>query len=263
MRKLFIFWPVILLMLHHRGCFKNFIDCSTSWLSFPFYNFEKTTVEDAGVERRCHGNVNLSGDSAGGNLAAAVALKLRDERFHPQPKLQLLFYPVLQGIDFQLPSMMQNRVGPHLTAGAMCYFVALYLEGNGNNKDVYCNNRHVDASVLQQYRQTFLNVESLPTEYRQNYVRPLPQPFDQQLWNRLKNKLLDPYFSPLVAETTSGLPKTFMLTVENDPLRDETLLYILRLKKAGIEVTHRHSQGYHGGLPNRLDDIMSYVKQHL
>jgi len=204
-----------------------------------------------------------SGDSAGGNLAAAIALKLRDERFRPQPKLQLLFYPVLQGIDFQLPSMMQNRVGPRLTAGSMCFFVAMYLEGSAKNKDVYCNNSHVDTSVLQRYSQTFLNTESLPAKYRQNYIRPLLQPFDQQLWNQLKDKLLNPYFSPLVAETVSGLPEAFVLTIENDPLRDEALLYVQRLTKAGVKVTHRHHQGYHGDLHTRLNDIIPYTRQHL
>jgi len=78
------------------------------------------------------------GDSAGGNLAAAVAMKLRDERFYPRPKLQLLLYRVMQGIDFQLPSMMQNRIGPRLTSISMCYYVAMYLEGNANNKDGVC-----------------------------------------------------------------------------------------------------------------------------
>ena len=205
----------------------------------------------------------MSGDSAGGNLAAAVALRLRDERFLPQPKLQLLLYPVLQGIDFQLPSMTQNRLGPRLTSGAMCYYVAMYLEGNADHKHVYCNNSHVDPAVLRSYAQQFLNVDLLPAKYRHNYVRPSPQPFDRQLWNRLKNKLLNPYFSPLVAVTLSGLPKAFVLTIENDPLRDEALLYKRRLMKAGVDVTHRHHQGYHGDLHKRLDDIILYIGQHL
>jgi len=204
-----------------------------------------------------------AGDSAGGNLAAAVAVKFRDDHFHPQPKLQLLLYPVLQGIDFQLPSMMQNRVGPRLTTGSMCYFTAMYLEGNGNNKDVYCNNSHVDASVLREYHQTFLNTDSLPAKYRQNYTRPLPQPVNQQLWNRLKHKLLNPYFSPLIAETLSGLPDAFVLTIESDPLRDEALLYVQRLRKAGVKATHCHREGYHGDFQNRIDDVILYIRQRL
>ena len=207
--------------------------------------------------------VTTSGDSAGGNLAAAVAMKLRDEQFYRPPKLQLLLYPVMQGVDFQLPSMMQNRIGPRLTAGSMCYYVAMYLEGSDSNKDLYCNNSHVDASVLQRYRHKFLNVKWLPAKYRQNYVRPVPQPFDPQLWNRLKDKLLNPYFSPLIAETVSALPEAFVLTNEKDPLRDEALLYMMRLRKAGVNVTHCHRQGYHGGFLSKMNNIISYIRQHL
>ena len=207
--------------------------------------------------------IDWSGDSAGGNLAAAVALKLRDDHFYPQPKLQLLFYPVLQGIDFQLPSMLQHRVGPRLTAASMCYYVAMYLEGSDANKDVFCNNSHVDASVQRMYSRTFLNVDLLPAKYRQNYVRPAPRPVDRQLWERLREKLINRYFSPLVAEKLHGLPETFVLTIENDPLRDEALLYVRRLMSAGVDVTHRHQFGYHGDLQQRLGVIVPYVREHL
>jgi len=54
------------------------------------------------------------GESAGGNLAAAVALKLRDDEFQPAIKLQVLVYPMLQGLDFRLPSMIQNENSPGL-----------------------------------------------------------------------------------------------------------------------------------------------------
>ena len=196
-------------------------------------------------------------------MAAAVALKLRDEQFRPRSKLQLLLYPVLQGIDFQLPSMIQNRDGPRLTRRSMCYYVAVYLEGSANNKDAYCNNSHVDPEVVRHYGRTYLNVDSLPAKHRQNYVRPAPQPVNKELWNRLKDKLLNPYFSPLVADTMYGLPEAFVLTIEDDPLRDDGLLYVQRLTLAEVKVTHRHQQGYHGDLHKRLDDIILYLKQRL
>jgi len=204
------------------------------------------------------------GDSAGGNLAAAVALKLRDDSLRPRPRLQLLLYPVMQGVDFRLPSMLQNSDGPRLTSRSMCYFVAMYLEGSPDNKDSYCRNAHVDPGVLRQYGQTYLNVDSLPAGYRRNYARPAQGgPFDAELWNRIKDKLLSPYFSPLLAPTVSGLPRTFVLTLENDPLRDEAMFYVLRLRQAGVPVTHRHRQGYHGDLPTRMDDVISYISRHL
>jgi len=146
----------------------------------------------------------------------------------------------------------------------MCYFVAMYLEGSGRNKDAYCNNSHVDAGVLRLYGRRFLDVDSLPAKYRRRYVRPAPAPrVDRPLWDRLRDKLLSPYFSPLVADTLAGLPPALVLTIENDPLRDAALLYVLRLTRAGVAVTHVHQAGHHGDLHARLDDVVRYARQHL
>ena len=48
------------------------------------------------------------GDSACGNLAAAVALRLRGDNIRPALKMQVLLYPVLQAIDYQLPSHIDD-----------------------------------------------------------------------------------------------------------------------------------------------------------
>ena len=68
---------------------------------------------------------------------------------------------------------------------------------------------------------------------------------------------MDPYFSPLVAEDLSNLPKTYIMTMEQDVLRDDGLLYEHRLREAGNDVTHVHySHGIHGLtiLLDALDD---------
>jgi acetyl esterase len=70
------------------------------------------------------------GDSAGGNLAAALCLGLRDDG-QPLPLAQVLIYPGLGGAS-DLPSRRDCMDAPLLsTADTDCY-LALYLLGAGN-----------------------------------------------------------------------------------------------------------------------------------
>lgn len=69
--------------------------------------------------------VAVSGDSAGGNLAASVCLLAR-ERGGPQLSHQLLIYPVTDS-DFDRPSYLANADGYFLTRDMMRWFWAHYL----------------------------------------------------------------------------------------------------------------------------------------
>jgi acetyl esterase len=73
------------------------------------------------------GNLTVSGDSAGGNLATAVSLAARD-RNGPKIARQVLLYPVTspaEGSPF--PSYVENAEGYLLTAGSMRWFWDHYL----------------------------------------------------------------------------------------------------------------------------------------
>jgi acetyl esterase len=67
----------------------------------------------------------LCGDSAGGNLAAAVALRARD-RGAPAIAAQLLIYPVLD-FDLETPSYLANAGGYGLTRDSMRWYWQQYL----------------------------------------------------------------------------------------------------------------------------------------
>lgn len=70
------------------------------------------------------GRMAVMGESSGGNLAAAVALAMRDKG---RPlALQVLNYPAL-GTDFESASYRDNADAPILNAGDMVYFWQSYL----------------------------------------------------------------------------------------------------------------------------------------
>ena len=77
----------------------------------------------------------VSGDSAGGNLAAAVSLMARD-RQGPPIAYQLLIYPVLD-CRFETESYQQNATGYLLTQAAMRWYWGAYLPDSGEANNPY------------------------------------------------------------------------------------------------------------------------------
>jgi acetyl esterase len=118
----------------------------------------------------------VAGDSAGGNLAAAVALALRDAAA-PNLRGQALIYPML-GLDFETESYVRNAEAPMLTRAAARGLAALYL----------------------------------------------PSGFDAADWRA----------APLLAPSLAGLPPAFVTVAEHDPVRDDGILYAMRLAEAGV-----------------------------
>ncbi|MEM3934018.1 MAG: alpha/beta hydrolase [Thermoplasmatales archaeon] len=74
--------------------------------------------------------IALAGDSAGGNISAAVSLMIRDRGIE-KPRLQVLFYPVL-GPDFFSESLREFSSGFFLTKDQIDWFGEMYL-GNREN----------------------------------------------------------------------------------------------------------------------------------
>ncbi len=89
-----------------------------------------------GIDAR---RVGVAGDSAGGNLAAIVALAL------PQLACQILIYPATDlrsGFHPQYPSLRDNAQRPPLTTEQMAEHMRLYLDGQEAHA------RHPQASPL-------------------------------------------------------------------------------------------------------------------
>ncbi len=77
--------------------------------------------------------IAVGGDSAGGNLAAAVAIRARDEN-GPKIAHQLLVYPVTDH-SFETPSYAENAEGYLLTKNAMVWFWDHYITGPDDSKN--------------------------------------------------------------------------------------------------------------------------------
>jgi acetyl esterase len=101
-------------------------DCFTG-LKWTFANAQSLGIDDK--------RIGIGGDSAGGNLAAGVALRNRDEKIFPIA-YQLLIYPCV-GVDFETDSYNANAQGFGLSKRTMTWLWSLYLNGNADYENSY------------------------------------------------------------------------------------------------------------------------------
>ncbi|KAJ8309730.1 hypothetical protein KUTeg_011595 [Tegillarca granosa] len=185
------------------------------------------------------------GDSAGGNLAAAVSLKLGKDG-DPRFKLtsQTLIYPALQALDLDLPAYRtyNDDGGPFFMAKPlMMKFWLWYGEGNLNYLSEFAENKQLIPDIKQ-----YINRTLLPKKYLSKQDQsPSLTKGNKQLFDKVAKWLLDPYFAPLMAsdEELKNLPPTHVITAEYDPLRDDGFLFASRLKALNKTVVHSHYDG--------------------
>lgn len=91
-------------------------------------------AEDLGLDP---GRIGVTGDSAGGNLAAAVCLKARDDH-GPSIAHQLLVYPVTDH-SFDTPSYQENAEGYLLERQSMEWFWGHYLADPADGDHPYAS----------------------------------------------------------------------------------------------------------------------------
>ncbi|NXN86300.1 AAAD deacetylase, partial [Bombycilla garrulus] len=194
--------------------------------------------------------VCVAGDSAGGNLAAAVAQQLsEDPEVKTKLKAQVLIYPALQALDLDLPSYRDNAHKPVLPRSLMVRFWSEYFTSDPALREAMASNSHVPAgsgALLQlvDWRRW------LPEEMRKAHA------FRERSWGgaelaRRYPGFLDPRAAPLLASDArlSRLPRAYILTCEHDVLRDDGVMYAGRLRAAGVPVTHHHAEdGFHGAM---------------
>lgn len=141
--------------------------------------------------------IAVGGDSAGGNYAAAVSLKARDEGI-PMIALQVLIYPAIALGDASVPGYKWSedmiKIAPELEEKVSP------LIGLGRPSNDFSD------PILKSY---------------------LPSP----------DLVNNPYVSPMVAKSHSNLPKAILVGAEFDGLRIQTEFYAKQLQDAEVNVT--------------------------
>ncbi|XP_042737165.1 arylacetamide deacetylase [Lagopus leucura] len=194
--------------------------------------------------------VCVAGDSAGGNLAAAVAQKLlEDSEVTNKLKAQALIYPTLQTLDMNLPSYEQNANMPILSKSLMIRFWSEYFTSDPSLREAMTANRHIPAQWGHLFQ--FVNWSTLlPDRLKKDHVYTGPVFGSPALAEKYPG-LLDTRAAPLLAAEAQlrGLPPTYILTCQHDVLRDDGFMYAARLRAVGVPVTHEHAEdGFHGAL---------------
>jgi len=103
-----------------------FDDCYAAFL------WTHENAKELGINAK---KIGVSGDSAGGNLAAAVALKARDAN-GPSIAYQFLIYPGV-GRDLDTSTYKSFETGFGLSRHSMEWFWQQYLQGTSHDQDPY------------------------------------------------------------------------------------------------------------------------------
>lgn len=147
----------------------------------------------------------IGGGSAGGTLAAAVSLMARD-RNGPNILLQMLLYPALDERG-QTESMKKGT--------------GLYICDNQSVREVW--KHYLSGQCLDEHGSSGHCLEGGDLE---DALTQAPA-----------------YAAPARVKDMSNLPPVYMMTCEHDALRDEAIMYAMRLMNAGVPVELHHYAG--------------------
>ncbi|XP_038148258.1 neutral cholesterol ester hydrolase 1a [Cyprinodon tularosa] len=198
--------------------------------------------------------VAVSGDSAGGNLAAAVAQEIStDDSVSVKFSIQALIYPALQALDFNTPSYVQNDNMAILPRRVMVQFWLQYLGADISLQPQVIANNHsaLQHSPLTPELRSQLDWTSLLAQRFKKSFKPVVVERESQGLLKKVPAFLDVRSSPLLAgaEVLAKCPRAYILTCEYDVLRDDGLMYARRLQDAGVSVSSDYYEnGFHGCL---------------
>ncbi|CAJ0936454.1 unnamed protein product, partial [Mesorhabditis belari] len=222
----------------------------------------------------------LMGDSAGGNLVAAVTQRMRTVKGVDLAG-QVLLYPLLQFHNLQTESFRhyyRDFMGFALVDPYSLAFYYMWYAGIDVNKHPELalsaiSNGHVSPKVHDAV-DDLLDFTSIPSSLQHDNLPAILEPKENsKAIKLLEQRLMDPSFAPLIQRNLTDLPPSFVMTCQFDILRDEGVLYAKRMREAGVPVEWKHyDHGFHAMLnfhnelfiaQEALSDIVSWVKRLL
>ncbi|XP_067938558.1 neutral cholesterol ester hydrolase 1-like isoform X2 [Watersipora subatra] len=191
--------------------------------------------------------VIVAGDSIGGNLAAAVALKLKKKI-----RLQVLIYPILQVFDFLTPSHRENAatlkytLHPEFLSKCVTNYGGLSPDAHAlilENKHISEDTRSKYSSYVHSDLMKGMNITQLSSlpHLSMGYST------DIKLVEEIEQRALDPFFAPLMADTLDNVTDAYIITGQHDTLRDDGIFYCRRLNQA-VDVKcelRNYMEGFH------------------
>lgn len=218
--------------------------------------------------------IHLAGDSAGGNLAAAVSHKMSTDPSLPKPKVQVLIYPVLQLCDLNSPSS-QYMDKFRQTGVTLQHMMLYYLNASMKYFPVVTANQHLPIDwrkiCNELFKIDFIPKEFIPQDYQSVKETVASGP---RLPNDIIELIFNPLVSPLLANDMRNLPQTLVINAGFDGLLDDGLVYSKRLQLAGVKVQWRNFPScFHGSFNNYEDkskrcsqmfsSVVDYLKENL
>ncbi|XP_059112256.1 arylacetamide deacetylase-like 4 isoform X2 [Peromyscus eremicus] len=223
---------------HHPVLANDCLNASTYFLK---------NLESFGVDPF---RVVLCGESIGAWAVANVMQILPSIPSLPQIQAQVLIQPIVNLINFQLPSHQQNKNVPFLTRDMMFNCMLKYLTIDLSWKDAMLTGAVIPLEKWKKYRK-WLSYHNIPRRFwSQDPQLEFFAPFNETAYLETKH-VWSAEISPVLADDKiiAQLPKTFLVSCENDILRDDVLLYKKRLEDQGVSVSWYHVEdGFHGCL---------------
>lgn len=177
---------------------------------------------DLGIDSQ---SISLLGDSAGGNLAAAISLRWRTTG-RQNLRSQVLIYPVLQVLTFDLQSYVDENHPFFLNKDQVLFYMSTYLWGDTTlataleSKSLDLLPEETWGLVLRRLNGEDVDIELPPAD----------------IYPHAKH-LLSESLSPLLARNTSGVVPAFIVVAGFDPLRSDGELYERKLRAHGNDVS--------------------------